>query len=109
MEPWIDNLLASADGDRLTIVASDGLKNRDENPTEETNNGNDGHHHEEGDPHFWLDPVLVIQYVKNIRDGFTTLDPEGKAYFAENVEAYIQKLNDLDKEIRETISEILEW
>lgn len=106
LEPWIDSLLASTDGERLTIVASEGLKVREEVETAEEHNEEDGHLHEEGDPHFWLDPVLVIQYVNNIRDGFTTLDPQGEAYFAKNAEAYIRKLNDLDKEIRETVSEI---
>ena len=106
LEPWIDSLLANADGERLTIVASEGLKIREENETTGIHNEEDGHLHEEGDPHFWLDPVLVIQYVNNIRDGFTTLDPQGEAYFAKNAEVYIQKLNDLDKEIRKTVSEI---
>jgi len=31
---------------------------------------------ENGDPHFWLDPRLAIDYVKQIRDGLVEVDPK---------------------------------
>ncbi len=55
---------------------------------------------ESGDPHFWLDPVLAMTYVDNIRAGLTAADPAGAAAYAANAEAYQQRLADLDGEIR---------
>ena len=54
------------------------------------------HHHDAGDPHFWLDPTKAIEYVENIRDGLSQADPAGKDVYAENAEAYIAKLQELD-------------
>lgn len=65
-----------------------------------------GHHHHQGDPHFWLDPISVVQYTKNIRDGLIQADPEGKAVYTANADAYIAKLTQLDEEIRKEVSAI---
>ena len=37
----------------------------------------DGHGHGSADPHVWLDPVLAIQQVYNIRDGLAEANPAG--------------------------------
>ena len=55
-----------------------------------------GHHHDAGDPHFWLDPISVIKYTENIRDALSQVDPEGKELYAKNAETYIGKLRELD-------------
>jgi ABC-type Zn uptake system ZnuABC Zn-binding protein ZnuA len=65
-----------------------------------------GHHHHEGDPHFWLDPMLVVKYVENIRDGLTAADPAGKEVYAGNAAAYIVQLNDLDGWIKTQLEQI---
>ncbi len=62
--------------------------------------------HETMDPHFWLDPISVIQYVENIKDGLTTLDPNGKDIYESNSATYISQLNELDTWIKETIAVI---
>jgi len=59
-----------------------------------------GHSHDGGDPHFWLDPLLVIRYVENIRDGLSAADPAGKDIYAANAAAYIEQLKQLDAEIQ---------
>lgn len=64
------------------------------------------HHHDEGDPHFWLDPTHVIRYVENIRDGLSKADPAGAATYAANAEAYIAQLRELDAWIQEQVSAI---
>lgn len=50
---------------------------------------NEGHEHETGDAHMWLNPNLVIKYVENIRDGFIQVDPDGKEVYKQNAETYI--------------------
>jgi ABC-type Zn uptake system ZnuABC Zn-binding protein ZnuA len=67
-----------------------------------------GHHHDEGDPHFWLDPIHAIRYVENIRDGLIALDPAGKDTYTQNAQSYIVKLHDLDAYIQEQAAAIPE-
>jgi len=64
------------------------------------------HHHHEGDPHFWLDPLNVIKYVENIREGLIAADPAGKEIYTANAAAYITQLKDLDAWIQQQVSTI---
>lgn len=50
------------------------------------------------DPHFWLDPVLAQQTVRNIRDGLIKADPQHAADYTKNAAAYITKLQKLDQQ-----------
>jgi ABC-type Zn uptake system ZnuABC Zn-binding protein ZnuA len=65
-----------------------------------------GHHHHEGDPHFWLDPLSVVKYVENIRDGLIAADPDGKDIYTKNAAAYVAQLNDLNGWIEQQVSVI---
>jgi len=65
-----------------------------------------GRRHHEGDPHFWLDPTLVVKYVENIRDGLSQADPDGSKTYAANAEAYIKQLQELDKWIAEQVKRV---
>lgn len=60
--------------------------------------------HETMDPHFWLDPISVIQYVENIKDGFIAIDPGWKNFYQGNSEKYIVQLQDLDTWIKDSVS-----
>ena len=104
LEVFLDRMLKNAGGQRMIIVASQGLKQRVPQPGE----GGAGAAQAEGDPHFWLDPNNVIVYVQNIRDGLSKADPDGAATYAANAEAYIKKLRDLDTWIRTQVSTIPE-
>jgi ABC-type Zn uptake system ZnuABC Zn-binding protein ZnuA len=76
-ETWLDETLRNAGGERLLVEAAAGLQSRKPAESEIVD--------EAQDPHFWLDPISVITYVENIRDGLTQADPAGK-------EIYSQKL-----------------
>ncbi|HSL31599.1 MAG TPA: metal ABC transporter substrate-binding protein [Anaerolineales bacterium] len=100
-EHFIESLLENAGGERLVITASKGLEGHmEEGETE------DEHSHGAGDPHMWLDPILVITYVENIRDGLSTADPEGAETYKANAEVYIAELEALDAFIREQVERI---
>lgn len=98
VEEWLEETLANAGGERLVVEASAGLQPR--KPAESENVD------EEIDPHFWLDPVLAIHYVENIRDRLIQADPAGKATYTQNAEAYIASLKDLDDWIRGQVEQI---
>lgn len=66
------------------------------------------HHHDEGDPHFWLDPTKVVTYVTNIRDGLISADPAGAETYRANADRYIAQLNELDRFIASEVAKIPE-
>jgi ABC-type Zn uptake system ZnuABC Zn-binding protein ZnuA len=96
LETWLQPVLENAGGQRKMIVASAGLANRKPQPGEEAGT----------DPHFWLDPLNVIQYVKNIQNGLSQADPSGSDTYAKNADAYIAKLKELDGWIRSQVDTI---
>jgi len=111
-EHFMESLIENAGGERVTIIASDGLEARemeehaeDEDHADEAEAG-EGDVHEAGDPHMWLDPNLVITYVENIRDGLIAADPEGADVYTSNAEAYIAELRALDAWIVEQVNSV---
>jgi ABC-type Zn uptake system ZnuABC Zn-binding protein ZnuA len=73
---------------------------------EEGEHSDAGHGHLEGDPHFWQDPTLTINYVERIRDGLVRVDPANRAVYTANAAAYILELQDLDREIAQTLNQV---
>jgi ABC-type Zn uptake system ZnuABC Zn-binding protein ZnuA len=100
-EEFLDELLKNAGGERTIIEAAAGLKMREKSAAERSND-------HEGDPHFWLDPVSVIKYAENIRDGLSQADPAGKETYARNADAYIAQLKELDQWIAGQVKQIPE-
>ena len=93
-ETWLSKTLADTGGKRLVVVASNGL----------TPNPDPSGEHPDGDPHMWMNPLNVIHYVENIRDGLSQTDPAGKETYAANADAYIAKLKDLDQWIKTNVA-----
>ena len=65
-----------------------------------------GHHHPEGNPHVWLDPVLAQQQVANIRDRLIEIDPDNADSYRSNAQAYIEQLQQLDNEFKEKLAPV---
>jgi zinc transport system substrate-binding protein len=86
-EPWIHNLTP-----QNTVDTSKGI-NLLANPNDPEIKG-------PNDPHIWLDPVLAIKQVQNIRDGLDKVDPENAAYYNQNAHNFIGQLNKLDTAFR---------
>jgi zinc transport system substrate-binding protein len=82
-EPWIHNLTPQNEVD-----TSKGIKLL-ANPSDPDIKG-------PNDPHIWLDPILAIQQVQNIRDGLDTVDSKNTAYYNQNAQNFIGQLNKLD-------------
>lgn len=63
----------------------------------------EGHHHDHGglDPHVWLSPAMAVKQVRNIEAGLAEAAPEHQEAFKANVDAYVSKLEALDKEFRD--------
>ncbi len=95
-ESWLTKELENSEGQRLVIVASEGL----------TPNPDPSGEHIDGDPHMWMNPLNVVHYVENIRDGLIQADPQGKDAYSANADAYIASLKDLDGWVRNEVSQL---
>jgi zinc/manganese transport system substrate-binding protein len=62
----------------------------------------------DADPHAWQSVANAKIYVANIRDALRGADPADAAIFAANTQAYLTKLDALDREVREAIAHIPE-
>jgi ABC-type Zn uptake system ZnuABC Zn-binding protein ZnuA len=97
LESFIEKLLANAGGDRPLVEASHGLVSRSAREGEVLEGGVIATGPtSEPDPHFWLDPVMAVRYVQNIRDALSRIDPAGEKIYGANADAYIRQLRDLD-------------
>jgi zinc transport system substrate-binding protein len=61
--------------------------------------GPDTHRHEGPDPHYWLDPVRMLQVVSRIEQELTKLDPESAGQYAERAQHARAALAQLHDEI----------
>ena len=91
-EAWLTRTLENSGG--LVVVASNGL----------SPNPDPSGEHPDGDPHMWMNPVNVIHYVENIRDGLIQADPAGKDIYSRNADAYIAQLKDLDGWVKSQVA-----
>ncbi len=60
----------------------------------------------EADPHAWQSVPNAKIYVANIRDALVAADPASADVFRANATAYLQKLDDLDREVRGAVAQI---
>jgi len=92
LEGWLPRLVASAGNKATTVTATAGIT--------PLTLGSDA------DPHAWQSPLNARIYVANIRDALATADPADAATFRANAEAYLAKLDALDREVREAVAKI---
>jgi ABC-type Zn uptake system ZnuABC Zn-binding protein ZnuA len=111
LEGPLARLLDRAGGERLVIEAAAGLTPRvvaalGSEAAHEAEAGSDAHGASPGDPHFYLDPVAVMRYVANIRDGLSRADPAGAAAYAASAERYTAELQELDAELQALVNQV---
>ncbi|MCS7164653.1 MAG: zinc ABC transporter substrate-binding protein [Thermodesulfovibrio sp.] len=56
------------------------------------------------DPHLWLDPVLVLEIIRVIKDKAKEIYPENKDAYEKNFSIYTESLKELDREYRQSLS-----
>lgn len=131
MEGWVDQVLLAVGNDNLVkIEASHGLdimegseeeeedhehegeihdhdgEEAHEHEEEAHDHEEEGHHHDHGglDPHVWLSPALAIKEVRNIEAGLAEAAPDYKDEFKKNADNYVAKLEQLDQEFIDGLS-----
>lgn len=68
--------------------------------------GSEGHKQASTDPHIWLSPGLVKEQVENIYAGLSEFDPDNALEYRANADAYISRLEGLDKELSNAFSDL---
>ena len=61
---------------------------------------------EEGNPHVWLDPIMVKNQVPRLVKLLSLLDPPGASYYQARGKAYMAQLEALTRRIRQLLSSI---
>ncbi len=106
LEPWADDLVASSGNSHLTTaVASDGVEFLKAGEPVPLPSGTTGDGAPEAvDPHVWLDLANAQIMVRNIAEALSAADPAGAAGYRERADAYSQRLEALDSEVRATLA-----
>jgi zinc/manganese transport system substrate-binding protein len=92
LEGWLPRLLQASGGKALILVATKGIA--------PLKIGSDA------DPHAWQSVVNAKVYVTNIRDALIAADPADAGIFRANAQAYLTKLDALDREVRDAVARI---
>jgi zinc transport system substrate-binding protein len=100
-EPWVEKMLTQ-NKTTAAIAASNNI------PTlaavEDEDSGQQGQ--ATADPHVWLDPVLAMEEVKNIRDALISADDGNATFYTANADKLIGQLADLDNQYRVRINQL---
>jgi zinc/manganese transport system substrate-binding protein len=99
-EGWMARLVRASGSKAVPVVASKGVK-----PRKQAAHGH-SHGHDDTDPHAWQSVANVKIYVTNILAALVAVDPAGKATYEANAKAYLEKLDALDKAVREAVATI---
>jgi len=92
LEGWLPRLVQSSGGKATIVTATKGVKTRKLGS--------------EADPHGWQSVTNAKVYVSNIRDALVAADPAGAAAYRANADAYLDKLDALDREVRDAAAKI---
>jgi zinc/manganese transport system substrate-binding protein len=92
LEGWLPRLLQSSGGKATIVEASNGIKPLQVGAA--------------ADPHAWQSVANAKIYVANIRDALDAADPGAAAAYQANAQNYLAKLDVLDHEVREAVSQI---
>lgn len=99
-EGWLGRLIRASATKLKPVVASQGVK-----LLRSAGHGHD-HGHGQFDPHAWQSVANAKVYVANIRNALIAADPAGKAAYEANAAAYLAKLDELEREVREAVARI---
>jgi zinc/manganese transport system substrate-binding protein len=90
LEGWLPRLLQASGGKAPIVVATNGIA--------PLKLGSDA------DPHAWQSVSNAKIYVANIRDALVAAAPADAEVFRSNAQAYLLKLDALDREVREAVA-----
>ena len=91
-EGWLPRLVQSSGSKARIVTATDGIAPLRLGSA--------------ADPHAWQSVGNARSYVANIREALSTADPANAGQYRTNADAYLAKLDALDREVRESIAKL---
>ena len=127
MEPWVEKVAGSLEGNIKVVVASEGITpitgysgdshghddcdedcdhdheadDHDDHCDEEDEDDED--HIDFPDPHVWLDPQLALHQAEQIAKAFIELDPDHTQFYQENLAEFERQVDALNQEYIEAV------
>jgi zinc/manganese transport system substrate-binding protein len=95
LDEWLDELVDNAGGEADVVELIGSVRTLE-----------GGHDEDESDPHWWQDPRNAVRAVAAIRDALSEADPDGRATYERNAEAYTRELRRLDSEIAACLAKV---
>ena len=92
LEGWLPRLVQSSGSKAAIVTASEGIAPLKSGSA--------------ADPHAWQSVPNAKIYVGNIRDALVAADPGDAGAFRANADAYLAKLDQLDRDVREAMTQI---
>ena len=92
LEGWLPRLVQSAGSKAMVVTASAGIT-----PLK---------HGSAADPHAWQSVPNAKIYVADIATALAAANPDDAAFFGAQAKAYLEKLETLDREVREAVAQI---
>lgn len=109
MEPWAASIVDSIDNKKLNILDASGnitlLKSSDVHESEDAAYSKGEEHAHQYDPHIWTSPKNAVIMINNILEELISIDGENEQYYRENAEKYIERIEKIDSDIRQTVSQ----
>jgi zinc transport system substrate-binding protein len=107
LDEWLSDLPSASEGTIPVVRLSDGIPLlADEEPEGDEEEGHDhAHDHGAGNPHIWLDPVLVRdQLLPKMEEALKAALPQQSGIIASGADLLFDSLTALDGEIREMLA-----
>lgn len=103
VDNWASKLhKASRSSARLVVISGE----RDTHETHEGHSAAEGHAHEGEDPHFWMDPVKMLEYAETVERHFSEIRPEARERFAKRRKEFEDEINVLVAEYSKKFSKL---
>jgi len=90
--------------ERVSLIQTAGHHHEDEAENHHAGAGISDHESSIANPHIWLDPVITKSMVNKITAVLCEVDHQHVTYYKERGQRYLEKLDELDQTIQETVS-----
>lgn len=98
LEAQMEEFLRQLDADGNVVAVAENLP-RDRLISHDT-------YQDKFDPHVWMDPEIWSRVVENVRDALSALSPENAGMFANNTDAYLADLAELQSYASDVLSSV---
>jgi len=119
LEEFLQRLLANAQAIERVVYVSDEihlleteselhLEHTDERDGPGEAESEDSNAEHDGDPHVWMDPTFVMEWVRRIEQKLRRIDPDNASVYETNAARYLDELQSLDDWIFSQVATIPE-